>query len=67
VIAKVIDDHFELPLPAGTRLDGVRLTIGMYDAQTQARLPAVDRATRERFRDDAVPLTYNGATGFRDR
>lgn len=53
----VIDDQFEIALPAGTRPDDVNLRLGMYDSQSQARLPAIDLATQQRFADDAVPLT----------
>jgi 4-amino-4-deoxy-L-arabinose transferase-like glycosyltransferase len=53
----VIDDHFEIALPADTRLDDVTLRLGMYDAKSQARLPAVALNTRQRFTDDAIPFT----------
>jgi hypothetical protein len=52
----VIDDRFEITLPAGIQLGDVTLRLGMYDAQTKTRLFAEDLATHERYRDDIVPL-----------
>jgi hypothetical protein len=53
----VIDDAFEIALPEGTQLSDVTLRLGMYDAQTQARLPAVEVCSDQRYVDDAIPLT----------
>jgi hypothetical protein len=53
----VIDDHFALTLPAGNSLSNVNLQLGMYDAQTQARLPAVNLMDNKRYIDDSVPVT----------
>lgn len=48
----VIEDHFTVKLPAGTRLEDVHMGLGMYDAQTLQRLPATSAASSERLRDD---------------
>jgi hypothetical protein len=53
----VVDDQFAIVLPEGVTLDNVSLQAGMYDAQSQIRLPAVEVATHEHFRDDIVSLT----------
>ena len=53
----VVNDQFEIPLPQGTRLDDVDLRLGMYDANSQVRLPAIEIGTQRRYADDAIPLT----------
>ena len=52
----VIDDQFQINLPAGADPNAIDLRLGMYDSQSQARLAAVDLATQQRFADDAIPL-----------
>jgi Dolichyl-phosphate-mannose-protein mannosyltransferase len=52
----VIDDHFEFKIPADSDIGQLNLRLGMYDVQTQTRLPAVIVATNERLRDDEVPV-----------
>ena len=52
----VIDDHFDIQLPAGADLAALTLRLGMYDSQSQARLTAVDRATGVQYKDDAIPV-----------
>jgi Dolichyl-phosphate-mannose-protein mannosyltransferase len=52
----VIDDHFEIKLPAGTSLHDSQLRLGMYDTHTQQRLEAIDLATRTHLANDVVPV-----------
>ena len=53
----VINDQFGVPLPPGTDIRQVELRVGMYNAQTQERLPAVNIASQQRFADDVVPIS----------
>ena len=52
----VINDQFGISLPPGTDVGQVELRVGMYNAQTQERLPAVNIASQQRFADDVVPI-----------
>jgi hypothetical protein len=52
----VIDDHFEVQLPAGANPATFNLQSGMYDALSQVRLAATNLTTRQRYQDDAVPI-----------
>jgi 4-amino-4-deoxy-L-arabinose transferase-like glycosyltransferase len=52
----VIDDQFEIPLPPDTNLHNAELQVGLYNAQSQERLPAVNIASQERYTDDIVPI-----------
>jgi 4-amino-4-deoxy-L-arabinose transferase-like glycosyltransferase len=52
----VIDDHFEFKLPPDIDISKLNLRLGMYDVQTQVRLPAVVVTTNERLRDDEVTI-----------
>ena len=42
----VINDQFGIPLPPGTDVGQVELRVGMYNAQTQERLSAVNIASQ---------------------
>jgi len=53
----VINDQFTIALPPGTDVRQVELRVGMYNAQTKERLPAVNIASQQRFSDDVVPIT----------
>jgi hypothetical protein len=53
----VIDDTFQVSLPAGTTLDTLTLNAGLYDSASGQRLPATQPNTGERLKDDAVPVT----------
>ena len=54
----VIDDHFEIILPAGSEVDVLKLGFGMYDGQTTQRLMAVDAATGVHAQDDMILLNH---------
>jgi 4-amino-4-deoxy-L-arabinose transferase-like glycosyltransferase len=60
----VINDQFGIPLPAGTDVNQVELQVGIYNAQTQERLPAVNITSQQRLTDDVVPITV-GIRGVR--
>jgi 4-amino-4-deoxy-L-arabinose transferase-like glycosyltransferase len=55
----IIEDHFQVDLPRGVRVDDVRVALGMYDAETVQRLPAVDAARGERLPNDMVFVQLN--------
>jgi hypothetical protein len=52
----VIDDHFEISLPAGTQAKDLKFGFGMYDGQTSQRLAAVDAVTGARAQNDMIFL-----------
>lgn len=52
----VIDDHFEISLPAGIPLNSLKFGFGMYDGQTGQRLAAIDTGTGTRAQDDMIFL-----------
>ena len=53
----VIDDTFQVTLPAGTSLDTLTLNAGMYDSASGQRLTAARADNGERLKDDALPVT----------
>ena len=57
-----IADPFEIALPAETNAEQVELQVGMYDAQTQERLPAVAITSQQRYTDDVITLPLNIAS-----
>ena len=52
----VIEDHFEISLPAGTQVKDLKFGFGMYDGQTSQRLAAIDAVTGARAQDDMIFL-----------
>jgi hypothetical protein len=53
--AGVIVDTRTIPFPAGAAIDSVEVLVGLYDAQSGQRLPAMDRQGA-RLPDDAIRL-----------
>lgn len=53
----VVDDMFDIVLPAGTSLGELQYRVGIYDAQTLQRLPAMDARSHDRYRDDLIPVS----------
>jgi len=52
----LIDDTITIPIPANADLTQAKVLLGLYDGQTQARLPATNTTDQSRFADDAVPI-----------
>ena len=52
----VIDDHFEISLPAGAQVNSLKFGLGMYDGQSGQRLTAIDAGTGARAQDDTIFL-----------
>ncbi|HEY3340814.1 MAG TPA: hypothetical protein VGK81_02305 [Anaerolineae bacterium] len=50
----VINDHFEIVLPAGIQVNSLKLGFGMYAGQTAQRLTAVDAVTGAHAQDDML-------------
>jgi 4-amino-4-deoxy-L-arabinose transferase-like glycosyltransferase len=48
----VINDHFEISLPAGAQVNSLKFGLGMYDGQSGQRLTAIDAGTGARAQDD---------------
>jgi hypothetical protein len=57
-----IDDPFEIALPAEINAEQVELQVGMYDALTQERLPAVAITSQQRYTNDVIALPLNIAS-----
>lgn len=55
-LGDAIDDTITIPIPANTDLTQAKVLLGLYDGQTQTRLPALKAADQSRFADDAVPI-----------
>lgn len=53
----VISDTFTVAIPSGIKMEDVVFRLGMYDADSLERLPAVRIADGERLLDDMIVLT----------